>query len=145
MRKLGISLVAFQLIFSCTWDSNFKKEVREPYYLGVDYGTNQVCLHWREDPWSGGIEKIPGKIIEIGWDDNFIIAKQQSIIDSKVNYYVINMQTDSFTCYDCPIGPLTEEQFLQDRQELGIPGELEFKWKIVGFDVKEIKDGKAAE
>ena len=49
------------------------------------------------------------------------------------------MEKDEKSCYDCPIGPLTKEEYLRIRDSLGIPKELNFKLEINHFDVKEIK------
>jgi hypothetical protein len=140
MKRKVIIALAFQALTSCFWDPNFSHEIKKPYYLGVDYGTNQVCLHWTEVGGAGGTEKIPSKIKKIGWDDRFIIAEQESVFEKgRTNYYTIDMENDGARCYDCPIGPMTKQEFLNMRNSLGIPETLDFKLKVEDFDVTEIK------
>jgi hypothetical protein len=140
MRK-RIFIIIIQIIAAgCVFDSEFKEKVKEPYYLGVDYSTNQVCLHWRENLWSGGIEKIPGRILEIGWNNRFIIAKQQPLNDSSIKYFIIDMHKDSINCDTCVLGPLNKEQFFETKKKLGIPEMLVFKWRVENFDVIEINN-----
>jgi len=141
MKRQFLILSIILFLSSCFWDPDFSKEIRKPYYLGIDYGTNQVCLHWTTKGGSGGTEKIPSKIIEIGWDDKFIIAKQVSIKEeNKINYYIIETNKDSETCYDCPIGPLTKTQYLRIRDSLKIPNSLKFKWGIENFETNDINN-----
>jgi hypothetical protein len=108
--------------------------------LGIDYGTNQVCLHWTNTGGSGGTEKIPSKIKEIGWNDQFIIAKQESVFETgKINYYIIDIKKDDESCHNCPIGPLTKQQFLMVRDSLKVPRQLDFTLTVEPFNVTEIK------
>ena len=140
MKRRLIVVLTFQVFTSCFWDSNFHHEIERPYYLGVDYGTNQVCLHWTEIGGSGGTEKIPSKIKEIGWNEKFIIAKQEPVFENgRINYYIIVMENDSASCYDCPIGPMTKEEFLLTGDSLGVPKELDFTLKVENFKVIQIK------
>ena len=83
------------------------------------------------------VQKMPGTssatvvvdsmVVAYGWNDDFIIAKQHPNLDgfSQVDtglthWFIVRVATGDV------YGPLTEEEYLQHRGELGIPDEVDF-------------------
>jgi len=71
-------------------------------------------------------EVIPHMVTAYGWNDDFIIAKQNPTLDGRTidlyasHWYLIEVHNAKVH------GPLTEQQFTQLRRELGMPAELTF-------------------
>jgi len=66
-------------------------------------------------------------VFAYGWNEDFIIAKQHPNLDDfdeidtqTTNWFIVNVKTQKV------YGPMTEKEFAQRRQELGVPQELTF-------------------
>ena len=83
--------------------------------------------------WFGDTPIIPAKIVELGHDDRFIIAKQNhlKLRGSKHSYMEPNPGLYSYWILDVSVpkayGPLTEVEFEKKRKELDIPKKLVMK------------------
>lgn len=78
--------------------------------------------------WSDDTPKIPSKVVEVAWDDRFILAKRQHLkrrgmspsdgyeepVDGKFDYWILDTRRP--TGY----GPFDEAEFGNQRKELGI-------------------------
>ena len=98
-------------------------------YVYVDEGSNSrmIC----KDPSSNKDNYIPCDVVELDYNDSYIIAKQQYFSDcyqkykggrklEEGNYYywIIKISNDSL------IGPLTKAEFKQTIEEMKIPDKL---------------------
>jgi hypothetical protein len=83
--------------------------------------------------WSDDTPRIPAKIVELAWDDNYIVAKQQHLHRRSPN--------DPHDAYEEPApgnfsywilrvnepkawGPMTQEEFATRREQLGVNKDL---------------------
>jgi len=87
-----------------------------------------LCLNWTHV-----VPFIPAKVVELGNDERFIIAKQNHLkrLSPDRTYMVPVPGIFSYWILDTTIpkvyGPLTEFEFKSKRQELKIPQELTLK------------------
>ena len=71
--------------------------------------------------------KIQGEVISINYDKDFIVAVQQKkssaelVKDKMLYYFIIEKKLDNV------IGPLSKQEYLKKREELGVPRELKLK------------------
>ena len=83
------------------------------------------------EPGEAFIEKVSKEIIAIGSNEKHIVAKQRNTITNVLNYYVIDIEKDksiSASQYHAVNGPLTLQQFIKLKSEVGLPDfEKEFK------------------
>lgn len=83
--------------------------------------------------WNHVAPFIPAKVVELGHDERFIIAKQNHLkrLSPDSTYMAPNPGIFSYWIIDVSIpkayGPLTEVVFKSKRQELRIPDELMLK------------------
>ncbi len=83
---------------------------------------------------------VPPTVFAVGYDEQFIIAKQHSeqfpeIDRSVTNYYIIPLQKRiSKSAEKNVIGPLTEKEFLEKRREIQVATNLDFS--IILEDLK---------
>ena len=71
--------------------------------------------------------KIQGEVISINYDKDFIVAVKQKkssaelVKDKMLYYFIIEKKLDNV------IGPLSKQEYLKKREELGVPRELKLK------------------
>ena len=98
------------------------------YAYAVD---EDMCLMYFDK--YGGLEIISPTVFSIGYDKNFIIAKQHPAIypekenRSITNYFIISLQdTVTWTAQNIATGPLSEKEFLEKRKKLNVADTLNF-------------------
>jgi hypothetical protein len=81
----------------------------------------------------GTLRSIPPKVVEIAWDDSFILAKQQALkarspddayqepVPDQFRYWILDLKGPR------ALGPLAEREFQAKRVELGIDPRLQLK------------------
>jgi len=79
------------------------------------------------------IDVVTNCVFEIGYNEEFIIAKQHPCEFGKepnifiVNYYIVPIKNKISESQDLnKIGPLSYLQFLQKRKEIGVQSDLDF-------------------
>lgn len=133
MRKYFI-IILISVLFSC--DGIEKEKINEVYYLtNLDYTHLTWDISYRLSQ-SGYIGVVGPRVAAYGYDDEFIIAKQNPLIEyryldtSVVNYYIIPLK---FSVHESPdenyLGPFTYKEFLQKREEIGVSEKLKFSHK----------------
>jgi len=104
------------------------------YYLTAPDEYNQLALtyHAPDDGSTYGVI-ISGTVFAIGYNEKYLIAKQHPYIfamplDTTITKYYILPLKDSFDfrTMNGLIGPMTKNQFILKRHELGIPDSLTF-------------------
>ena len=77
--------------------------------------------------WRGDVCRVSWTVFAAGWNDEYIIVKQHpmgpgaaSSDRSVTNWYIVRISDDNV------FGPLTEDEFVAKRVELGVPGTLSF-------------------
>lgn len=100
------------------------------YYLTkIDYVDSEIDISFQLNE-SSFIGVVPPKIIEVGFNESFIIAKQQSNEEGEFGYYIVPLQNKVHKSPDeNKIGPLTIDEFKLKRKALGVPDELVFTKK----------------
>ncbi|MGC6471095.1 MAG: hypothetical protein ACON4E_07505 [Flavobacteriales bacterium] len=101
------------------------------YYLTkIDYVDSELDLSYKLNESGSFIGVIPPKIIEVGYNESFIIAKNQSNKNGEISYYIVPLRNKVHKSPDeNKIGPLTIDEFKLKRKALGVPDELVFTKK----------------
>ena len=130
----GFALLAFLYYFGLIGcgGSDFTSELCGGYYV---YETSTHQVHVSSSSWNSDTPRIPEKVVDLGHDDRFIIAKQNHLKRRNLRPSDTYMEPDpgvySYWILDTSIpkvyGPLTEEEFKKTRRDLGVPVELEMK------------------
>ena len=101
---------------------------------GVEWRGGPYALMWIDLPDSVFIARDEGKgswapkveqqVFAVGWNGRYLVAKQHPKGDKKVtNYFIVDSQKDSphASAGSSVIGPLSEAEFANKSQELGLP------------------------
>ena len=130
-KRYLIFLIIIQ--FSCN-RIIIKEKITENYYLVATDIPEATFLSYHED--SDGNDYsiiIEGGVFAIGYNDNYMIAKQHplSLLDvldkSVTNFFILPMKESfDYRTKNGLIGPLTETEFIEKRIELGISEKLIF-------------------
>lgn len=82
------------------------------------------CNNWNDKT------EVPTMVVSLGFDDHFILAKQQLMdakqrnpVSNKYQYWIINAVTKERH------GPFTEVEFTAKRKELSVPDRIELRSK----------------
>lgn len=111
---------------SCIFDSA-TEELTHGYDLTwIDFKENRAIYK--------GEEQVPGYVSSVGYNSNYIIAKQHpqkgdiySVPDYSItNYFIIDIEENEKGYKQGVIGPLTKEQFDSKVNELGLRNKIEF-------------------
>lgn len=65
-----------------------------------------------------GTTIIPAKIIQVGWDDDYVLAKQYDDANGNEYYWIINVHTEK------TFGPLAYQEYLNKKDELDISKDI---------------------
>lgn len=138
MRKLPW-LVLFICITSCTSMSDYNVQLSGGYQLQSESGTDKIiiCKMYTE-----GDKYIPCNVVAYAYNNKFIIAKQQRTdkcfsgslgydIDygnTEYHYWIICHTDSNKDCNSQFYGPLSENDYLQQKQKLGVPDKLQFSF-----------------
>lgn len=125
--QLSILLLAFN---SC--DFIDKKEIIPYYFITIDEGVGGYCLYYSENEKIHGII-IDAEIIAVGFNNKYIIAKQQPNIHFKhlstPLYYILPIKKGmNWRTNNNMLGPLTLNEFKAKQKELKI---MDIKFKDV--------------
>ena len=140
MKKLSIFLLILMFMFTltlygCAGASDYDINLSGGYSL-VRSSAHNVTINKRinDSSWESPI--IPAKIVQIAWDDKYILAKQLGLKrrnpnnsddtyeipdESKVNYWIL--EVESAKVY----GPLTDKEFTEKKKELYISNNVVLK------------------
>ncbi|MBD0279638.1 MAG: hypothetical protein ICV81_16990 [Flavisolibacter sp.] len=108
LSQLGLLLL--MNFYSCGFA--YEKQVTGKYYIiGVETKEDLILSYALG---SGDyIGKAPGKIVQYGFNDTFLVAKTQEYKNGSPSYYIIDMTKDSELAHEekFRIGPLSEEEY----------------------------------
>jgi hypothetical protein len=131
MKQLSF-IVCCLLFFSAgCFRHGYKKLIINGYYLYAYADDEDMCImHFDK---YGGLEIVNPTVFSIGYDKNFIIAKQHPTIypekeNKKItNYFIISLkQPVKWTDDSVATGPLKENEFLEMRKKLKMADTLSF-------------------
>lgn len=82
----------------------------------------------------GPIGLFEGKVVELGWDSDFILVKRHQRCDSSnEDYFIIDIDRDMEGSEDQRMGvfgPFAHDEFIAERTELNVPKDLGFTLKL---------------
>lgn len=128
--NFGLTLLAVILLTSCIGSSVYEKKLSPGYELSANDDLSGMTIYVNEGQYQVGV--LPATVFSVGFDQEFIIAKQHPLINNTINksvtnYYVIPIKDKVSTWPDLNrIGPLTQKEFLLQRKTLNISDKLEF-------------------
>jgi hypothetical protein len=95
--------------------------------------SHQITVVPQPGPHEGTLPTIPPEVVEIAWDDSFILAKQQALkprarddayelpVPDHFRYWILVLKRP------IALGPLSEGEFQAKRLELGIDHRLQLR------------------
>jgi len=110
---------------------DYKIHLTSDYYI-FRVNSGKIIVALREDiggsmNYKNVFDDVKARIIsEVGYDENFIIAKQNksqdlSEVDNDTYYWILDMKNE------CSYGPYNYDEFLEEKKELGVPDEIKLK------------------
>jgi hypothetical protein len=141
MHRIENSILLFCLasLCSCGVDPG---SADYSYSLPDDFSIYRTSGHQVEIASQSALPGVPAKVIEVGWDKRFIIAKQQ-LLKNRGDFPGDNFQVPDPSKYQFwiidvlhtnRVGPLDEKAFKEKRTALDVPDTI--KMKPPGANVK---------
>jgi len=131
MKFLYIILAIAMFLTSCTGAVSYRKELIKDYELLAIDEYNGMSIVGYKDQVRIGI--VGAFVFNVGYNNDFIIAKQHPLlpngkVDIGITYFYIIPIKNKISDFpeENKIGPLSEEQFLRKRKEMGVPTDLNF-------------------
>ncbi|MEP6684954.1 MAG: hypothetical protein ABJA35_16895 [Parafilimonas sp.] len=139
MKQVLIPFCFFIFFIPGCFNHRYKKDILNGYALYA-YEANEDMTLMHFDKY-GGLDIITPTVFSIGYNKDFIIAKQHPTIypakenKSITNYFIVPLkQPVKWTDQEIGIGPLTESEFIKMRKKLNVADSLNFS--IIYDDVK---------
>lgn len=111
-RFSQLLFITLLLLFIASCNLAYRKQVKGKYYIvGTDSKENLTLSYELK---SGDyVGKVPGRLLQYGHNDTFLVAKTQDPVNGKPAYWVINMVKDSESAHEeeFRVGPLTDQEY----------------------------------
>lgn len=131
LRKL-ITGLSVALLVSCGVDLNGDFEVALPRGYVIFASSSHNVAIFNSD---GQFPEVPAKVVAVGWDNQFVLAKQQLLKNrsdfpgdsfqipdpGKYQFWIIDLVNTN------RLGPLDENMFSAERKALGVPDTIKMK------------------
>ena len=122
-----ITITAVCLLNACGVFDSGSTNLTGEYDVGwIDTGCSMKIYR-------GPLGLMEGQVFHLGWNQDFIIAKQHPNCDqAETSYFIINIkenQSVAFSQTDGVYGPMDEYRFLELFKEMGIPKEVRFTYE----------------
>jgi len=133
MKRLIAFSTLIIFIYGCPGISDFSAKLCGDYYI---HRTSAHQIHVSPMRWNDNTPMIPTKVIELGHDQRFIIAKQKHLKrrspnNPKDTYMEPNPGVLDYWILDVTIpkvyGPFSSKEFYKKRIELKVPHDLKMK------------------
>lgn len=105
----------------------YEHDLTADYSIWAPDLSEQSAVVQKDSQGSGASVIVPAMVFAYGWDDEFIIAQRHpnrdgfdDVNENLTEWYILVVADGGLH------GPLTETEFLQQRQNLGVPGDLHF-------------------
>lgn len=128
-----ISLYFYCLLAACSGLTDYEVELPGNFSI-VSTSEHLVTISPKENEGSWGSAVVPAKVVEVGWDKNFILAKQVDLVDDPEianNTVIPDMDTSHYwiieTGTEVITGPLDEQSFTDKKTELSISKDIKLK------------------
>jgi len=128
MKKLlsFVLTLTFLPFYSCLFDSSSVDLINGDELAWIDTKDNQSI--------NKGEEQVPGYIFNVGYNKDYIIAKQHPLKGdfysepdfAVTNYFIIDIKENEKGFRKGVIGPLSAAEFDKKTEELRIKGKVEF-------------------
>jgi hypothetical protein len=133
-RQLAIAALVTWSVTGCIMrDSDFSHSLAGDYEL-VQTSAHQVVIV-PKNGWSNDSPTIPSKVVEVAFDDRFILAKRQYLkrrrispsdgyeepIAGEFDYWILDTRGPTVS------GPFDEAEFAVNRKELSISDQLQMQ------------------
>jgi hypothetical protein len=118
MKRLVLLIFGFCLV-SCSLGMAIEKHLFGNYYLTAPDAAEQLGLTYKvsNDVFAGIIEET---VFAVGYNKEYIIAKQHPANKEITNYYILPIKDGSEPKNEDLIGPLTQKEFTQKKKEFRI-------------------------
>ena len=125
LKVLIISLILLSLS-GCAGVQDYNITLPNDYSV-VRGSAHMITINKQRPEGGWGEDLIPAKVVEVTWDDKYILAKQLSLQcqdsdnpdnsyhipdETKVNYWILEMETGK------KFGPFNEKKFTKKKKEL---------------------------
>lgn len=117
---LGVALVLARLLLSHGWE--YEQKLAGDYLLLATDVREQMNVS-QLLPNGDAVGVIPATVFAVGWNDEFIIARQRAPADGRqgpASFYLLRVPDGALW------GPLTAEQFAAERLQQQVPASLDF-------------------
>lgn len=123
------------ILYGCAGAGDFDIDLSGGYSL-IRSSAHMVTINKRESEAIWGEAIIPAKVIELAWNDNYILAKREGLKlrnpdnpddryeipdESKIDYWILDVENGEV------YGKLNEQDFIKKKNELGVPNSLILK------------------
>lgn len=126
-HKKLIVVHCFLVVVFCTSTGCRPKVIAHRYYVAKTDIEEDRSLYFKLEN-GDGIGRIEPRVVSVGWDDKYIIAKQQIKGKKELIYYILEIEKDH--AYADPkesvIGPLSEPDYMLKRKQLNVSTNLIF-------------------
>ena len=128
IKNLALLIIVI-ILLECCGDKSFKQITGRYYLVNLDGGGATTVSYKLNTGNYIGI--IPEKVLAVGFDNTYIIVKQQpSSTGAKVVYFVLPITNiDTLHPQAGLIGPLSENDFIAKKRQLNISETFKFSIK----------------
>ncbi|MGD6942365.1 DUF3997 domain-containing protein [Cytobacillus gottheilii] len=100
----------------CAGASDYKIDLPGKHSI-IRTSANNVTIAPKIDENLWGADVVPAEVIEVGWNEEYIIAKQRKGKESK-SFWIIKIESGKVT------GPLNTENFMSKKEEYSIDEDI---------------------
>ena len=134
MKQKNLWLLILCLLSGCTGFSSKENIVGNYYLIATDTDEQSSLSYCEPADKNGCIGIIEATVFAVGYNKDYIIAKQHPRVDPKVpnksvtNYFIlpITKKETHWGSNSGLIGPLRLDQFNEKKKELNLPPDLKF-------------------
>ena len=104
----------------------YEQDLDNDYAVWAADDIVQACVVKKIENSNSASCKVPPMVFAYGWNKRYILAKQYSqkspfdVDTTKANWFIVDMKNDKV------YGPMTESEYLETREMLGVPAKIDF-------------------
>jgi len=113
-------LIACLLLSACDSNVLWEDNPYEVHWIDTD---DNITLSIRLDNNSGTIGRVNAKVIAVGSDEKFVVAKQKDANSGSIYYYYLEKSKDNayLNLSEITKGPFLEKEYLELKTKLNLP------------------------
>lgn len=122
---MGAAFVLILVLGSsgCFFDI-ISRDLVGPYRLHAGDNAENLAVVYDPDK-NGGVLRVGATIVEVGWDDRYLVAANRDEPGGDLSYYYLDMGKDHVggisDSEGILFGPFTEEEFRSLKAEIALP------------------------